>query len=268
MDKPPLRWVGGKQRYASTVANYFTGMREGEAYYEPFLGGGSVFLAIAPRRGVLGDVNGDLIHFYRCLVESPEELWTQIEQYSLNMDQDAYYEARQEFNHGATGLRRASLFLILNRSGFNGIWRVNRKGEYNVPYGAREVRVPSLDEWLELSRRFAEARLIHGNYSVTLAAVQRGDYVYLDPPYYDSTGHELFARYTMNGFSRVDHEALAAEVARLTILGVRVVLTIRDDPLIRRLYEDYKIESADVWACVRAKGGHAASIDLIIRNFG
>src|SRR6266516_4000265 len=107
MSRPPLRWVGGKQRYAETVARYLRqGSECGARYFEPFLGGGSVFWAVRPTEGVLGDVNRDLVGFYRYLAETPVELWNTVKAIgSTKVDVEAYYEARAEFNEDATGLR-------------------------------------------------------------------------------------------------------------------------------------------------------------------
>jgi DNA adenine methylase len=99
------------------------------------------------------------------------------------------------------------------------------------------LRLPAVEDWLRLARRMGSAAFICGDYRVTLSSVQSGDSVYLDPPYFDSTGREMFARYTLAGFSRSDHEALAVEVKRLTTIGAKVVMTVREDAYIRELYK-------------------------------
>src|SRR5262245_34287533 len=153
MSRPPLRWVGGKQRYSRKVSSYLEVPRgQRGLYFEPFLGGGSVFWAVRPHEGVLGDLNKDLIEFYRYLSEAPEELWNSVKAIGQDVNADTYYPARDEFNGEATGLRRAALFLLLNRCGFNGIWRVNRKGQYNVPFGGRSLCLPDLNEWLDFAK--------------------------------------------------------------------------------------------------------------------
>jgi DNA adenine methylase len=122
-------------------------------------------------------------------------------------------------------------------------------------------------EWLKWSELFQSTELRAADYRKVLSDACKGDVVYLDPPYYDSTGRELFARYTHSGFSLSDHIALAACVGSLTELGAYVVLTVRDDPEIRSLYVDYKIDAAMVSSGISATGNHQRAVDLVIRNF-
>jgi DNA adenine methylase len=267
-DRSPLRWIGGKQRYADVVAGYLrTVVMDGGRYFEPFVGGASIFFALRPEAAVLGDSNSDLIEFYNQLEVRPLELWSAVNELAQDVTTEVYYQARNEFNSGCDGLRRAALFLFLNRTGFNGIWRVNRSGHYNVPFGDRGLALCDLETWLSFAGCLSRATLVCEDYPITLKKVRAGDAVYLDPPYFVSTGRELFTRYTHAGFSRADHLSLSKEMDRLTGLGARVVLTIREDPFIMELYRDYKIDSAGVKNCVNARGGHSRVVDLTIRNF-
>lgn len=267
MDRPPLRWIGGKQRYASTIVAYLDRFSlEDGRYFEPFLGGASVFLSLNPPRAVLSDANLDLMLFYRYLAEFPAELWAAINKYADNVTPSAYMDARTEFNSTNDEFRRAVLFLVLNRTGFNGVWRVNRKGHYNVPFGHRGLALCEREDWMALSAKLSRAELTSGDYLKALATVENGDVVYLDPPYFDSTGHEMFARYTHSGFSRADHERLAEEMVRLSTIGAKVVITVRDDPFIRDLYGKYGKDIARVSSCVGARTKHAKVFDLIIYN--
>jgi DNA adenine methylase len=236
-------------------------------YVEPFVGGGSVFLGLQPGRGTLGDLNRDLISFYEYLRDVPRELREEAERLDGAGTRIAYDKARDEFNSGATGLRRAALFLFLNRTGFNGIWRVNRMGTYTVPFGHRRLALIPVADWMACSNALKRAKLVCGDYRATLKRVARGALVYLDPPYLDTSGKELFSRYTLAGFSRSDHVALRDEVDRLTRDGALVLLTIRDDPFIRNLYDDYKVDVALVSSTVGARGSHKLVSDLLIRNF-
>lgn len=269
MTRPPLRWVGGKQRYGRVIAEYITAFDlTGVRYFEPFVGGGSVFFRVSPRNAVLGDANHDLINFYRYLATSPETLRQSIDNYGHVDSHRAYLNVRNEFNSADDTFHRAVLFFILNRTGFNGIWRVNRLGNYNVPFGHRGVTLIDLDSWLALARSLNGAVLMADDYRRTLVRVTAGDVVYLDPPYFDSTGREMFARYTHRGFSQLDHECLAEEFGRLSKAGARVIMSVRDDPFIRKLYGSYVVETVGVSNCVGARGGHVRVSDLLVRNFG
>ena len=268
LTRTPLRWLGGKQRLSRLLRGLLS-QKLGQAttYFEPFLGGGSVFFTVNPSSAVLGDVNPDLINFYRFLANAPAEL----RQTAEGMDSDGrlrtYMDARNEFNNGAAGMRRAALFLYLNRTGFNGIWRVNRKGAYTVPFGYRRLSLISEEDWQWASAVLRTADIRCADYRVTLDGVQQGDIVFLDPPYFDSSRRELFSRYTLAGFDWKDHQRLHEEVQRLTALGANVLLTIRDDPSVWELYKEFRID----WTCVRstvgAKGPHTRVSDLIVRNF-
>jgi DNA adenine methylase len=260
--------VGGKQRLAAAILAHLkrvAGQRT--KYFEPFLGGGSVFYHLAPQKAILGDLNADLINFYSWLGRAPLKLRWEASDIDRLGVRDEYDAARLEFNSGASGLRRAALFLYLNRTGFNGIWRVNRAGMYTVPYGGRRLALLPHSEWLNWSRSFRSVTLRASDYGETLSYARHGDVAYLDPPYYDSTGRELFTRYTHSGFTLDNHKALAATVRRLTELDVYVVLTIRDDPEIRLLYADYKVDNVIVSSGVGATGNHRRTVDLVIRNF-
>jgi DNA adenine methylase len=269
MIRPPLRWVGGKQRYAPTIVSYIvTGSSARGRYFEPFLGGGAVFFRLRPYGAVLGDANKDLINFYHHLTTSPEMLWESIRSYDKEITSETYQSIREEFNSVQNAFHRAILFFVLNRTGFNGIWRVNRFGQYNVPFGYRGLSLVKLDDWLLVAKSLKHVTLMADDYSRTLEGVGAGDVVYLDPPYFDSTGREMFSRYTYSGFTQLDHERLADEFNRLSALDARVIMTVRDDPLIRKLYEYYCIKTVGVRNCVGARGKHVLVSDLIVSNFG
>ena len=266
--RAPLRWAGGKQRHAKVLVPYLLAAQASRArYFEPFLGGGSVFFGLHPKRSVLSDLNSDLILFYETLRDYPVRLRRMAARLDTAGTAAAYNAARDEFNSGARGIRRAALFLFLNRTGFNGIWRVNRAGVYTVPFGFRRLSLLPEPEWLAWSYSLKNARLIAGDYRQALRLARAGAIVYLDPPYLDTSGRELFSRYTFAGFSVDDHIALRDEVHKLSNRNVNVLLTIRDDPTVRELYQDYKIDSTAVSTPVGATGGHRWASDLIIRNF-
>ena len=268
LTRVPLRWVGGKQRLSGRLGALLSSkLGEGTTYFEPFLGAGSIFFRLEPARSVLGDLNADLVAFYSFLRDAPVELRCEAERIDCDGRVETYLVARDEFNNGATGLRRAALFLYLNRTGFNGIWRVNGRGAYTVPFGYRRLSLVPDVEWRGASAALQGASIESADYSATLNGANTGDVVFLDPPYFDSSERELFSRYTLAGFDWRDHERLYQEVSRLTSLRVSVLLTLRSDPLLYDLYRDFKLDYTLINNSVSARGPHRVVGDLIVRNF-
>lgn len=263
----PLRWVGGKQRLSELIVSRIeTAGLEPSRYFEPFLGGGSVFFRLRPNLATIGDLNPDLILFYRHLRDTPAALRAEASLIDQSGSKEDYDKAREEFNSGAEGLRRAALFLFLNRTGFNGIWRVNRHGHYTVPFGHRRLSLIEEMDWLAASEALSTTDLRCEDYVSLLGDARASDVVFIDPPYFNSSGTELFSRYTLHGFSTKDHEQLRQLVDLLNDREVRFLMTVRDDPVIRDLYADFKIETVAVRNTVRARGAHVTVEDLLIGN--
>ena len=267
LNRTPLRWVGGKQRLSELIVSRIEHSDlKPSRYFEPFLGGGSVFFRLRPSLSTIGDMNPDLILFYRFLRDTPAALKTEAIAIDHSGSKENYDSAREEFNAGAEGLRRAALFLFLNRTGFNGIWRVNRRGQYTVPFGNRRLSLIADVDWLAASKALAAADLRCEDYVHLLDDARASDVVFIDPPYFDSSGTELFSRYTLHGFSIRDHERLRQQVQLLNDREVRFLMTVRDDPKIRDLYADFKIDTVAVRTTVRARGAHVTVEDLLITN--
>lgn len=178
-----LRWAGSKTRSIGPLRPVFEAL-EYDLYVEPFLGAGSVFLRLVkPVPSILNDANRDLISFYRWVRNRPSVLWRELKLFPHRVTLREYHLIREKFNQTPWGLRRAAMFFFLNRTCFNGIYRINRHGEFNVPAGRRLYRYPSLEALLTVSRKLSDAELIHGDFFETVDYARRGVLYYLDPPY-------------------------------------------------------------------------------------
>jgi DNA adenine methylase len=228
---PFLKWPGGKRWAAAWIRETarFTG-----AYIEPFLGGGAVFFSLAPRRAVLSDLNADLINAYRIVRDQPEALVDEIQTYDVS--ESDYYRIRAA--RPDEPLQRAARFLYLNRTAFAGLYRENRRGEFNVPFG-RDRRPDAL--WRDnliasASRALQGVELAACDFAVSLRRAGPGDLVYCDPTYTVMQHATGFRRYNERTFSWSDQERLASEAGSARDRGARILVSNAFHPSVRALY--------------------------------
>ncbi|GGI43941.1 DNA adenine methylase [Agromyces flavus] len=219
---PFLRWAGGKRWLVPQILRLTSGI-EVKRYHEPFVGGGSVFFAL-PRleEAVLSDLNTDLIEVYREVRDHPMDIHDRLERYENTRDH--YYAARAASPVDA--IDRAARFIYLNHTSFNGIFRVNLRGEYNVPFGNRKsVNIPDRAALRAASERLKGARLNAADFERALGDVREGDLVFLDPPYTVAHNNNGFVKYNQHLFSFDDQRRLAESVRTLVEIGARYILT-------------------------------------------
>ncbi len=240
--KPFLRWAGGKTRFVHEIVSRLPKISADATYFEPFLGAGSVFLAYAPRRAVLSDLNPDLVRAFTYVRDCPNEVVQKL--YSLHhRDSEAtYYRVRTRFNNGGPDCLQAARFIYLNQTSFNGIYRVNNKGAYNVPYGYKtEPSIPGKHELEAASLLLKSADIKRADFQRALTDAKKGDVVYLDPPYPPLNGTSFFTHYTKERFADEDQIEVAKTANALRENGCSVVITNADTSLIRQLYADWTI---------------------------
>jgi DNA adenine methylase len=265
---PLLRWVGGKRRMISDLR----GLLSAECgitgrFVEPFFGGGAVFFDLLPSRAILADSNPDLMHFYSTLAEQPDETYEHVVTLSSATGREPYMTIRSEYASVQQSAMRAAYFFYLNRCSFNGLWRVNSKGVFNVPYGARQLVAPNKCVWDEMSNVLRSASLRTADFRSTLADVQPGDLVFLDPPYIRASGDELFARYTSTGFGLADHLDLYQCVKQLDAQGSRFVLTISNESVLREMYCEFLCREVRSTHVVGGRSVPSLVTELVVRNF-
>ncbi len=259
--RPFLKWVGGKtQLMPEILARFPPAFRR---YHEPFVGGGAVFFALLPRRAVLSDINQDLIETYRAIRDEPEAVISELERHEAS--EEEYYRVRAEPRASLSATAAAARTIYLNRTCYNGLYRVNRKGEFNVPYGrytnptlcnAENIRQASLAlQGVELKNESA----------MTLPSrVDRGDLVYLDPPYDPVSPTASFTSYAKDGFGRDEQATLAAVFAELAARGAHVVLSNSDTPFIRELYKDFRIDSVYARRAINSRADRRGHVREVI----
>jgi DNA adenine methylase len=228
---PFLKWAGGKRWLAPMLVKAHG--RSGGRLVEPFLGSGATFFALRPEQALLADANADLIDTYIGVRDHVDDVISILE--GLDVTPETFAEIRAA--SPSTTPERAARFVYLNRTAFNGIYRVNRRGEFNVPFGCKEGTTSvDPDALRACSAALANAEIRIGDFRSSIAACGPGDFVYLDPPYTVRHNQNGFNRYNERLFSWEDQIALAAEAARLRERGAKVLVSNADHGSIRALY--------------------------------
>lgn len=260
--KPFLKWAGGKTQLldeltAKIPAKY-------GRYIEPFIGGGAMFFAIQPRAGVIADSNPELVNVYQCLADNVEQVIEHLRSFKNN--ETAFYKVRALRFAELEKEYAAARTIYLNRTCFNGLYRVNQKGEFNVPYGRyKNPRICQPEVLRAASKVLQNVKIICGDYKDVLAkTAKRGDFIFLDPPYLPVSKYSDFKRYTKEQFYEEDHRELAEEIARLQKLGCYVVLTNSNHPLVHELYEPYEIQVVSTRRNISSKAKTRTGEDVIV----
>ena len=245
-------------------------------YIEPFIGGGAIFLALEPENAIINDVNEELINCYRVIRNNPDELINILRNHAYNGNNSEYfYEIRSldrnEEYHNLTNEERAARMIYLNRTCFNGLYRVNRKNQFNVPFG-RYANPTILDEELirEISEYLnrADINIFNGSYIHALQQCNEGDFVYLDPPYYPMTTTANFTSYTADGFGEEQQIELKRQCDLLTQNGVKFLQSNSNTEFIRELYSDYTIEFVNARRNINRNANDRGNVsEVLIRNY-
>ncbi len=268
--KPFLRWAGGKTRSVPFLkAHLPSDFSHINRYFEPFLGAGSLFFSLRPRNAVLSDNNKDLIESYKAIQRNPILISKYLSKHQLKNNEHYYYEMREKYNNSKPSIYRAALFIYLNKTCFNGIWRVNKKGEFNVPYGKQDhPSLPAKQELISISEAISQTEIVHRNYKDIIHHVQKEDFIYLDPPYPPLNSTSNFTQYTAEDFSKEDHKELALFSREFTRRGCYVLISNSDTEYIRSLFQDdFHIFELEVTRLIRADGHRYKVKEIAITNY-
>jgi DNA adenine methylase len=238
--RPFLKWAGGKTRLLPKILPYVPD--EFENYHEPFLGGGAMFFAVRDRmRGVarLHDLNEILVNVWQRVQEDPDGLLEALEYYRGHDSKDFYLSQRTEVPDTLVG--RAAWFVYVNQTAWNGLWRVNKWGQFNVPWGARAFRGIDADFLRQVSDALIGATITSDDFRVTLPKAEAGDFVYIDPPYLPISDTSKFYLYTERRFRAPDLTELADLCHDMTERGVTWLMSNRDTDQVRDLFPDNEI---------------------------
>ncbi|XJZ27285.1 Dam family site-specific DNA-(adenine-N6)-methyltransferase [Bacillota bacterium Lsc_1132] len=260
--KPILKWAGGKQQLWSEIEKHIP--YHYNKYIEPFLGGGAIFFGLLPERAVLSDSNPDLINLYEVVRDNVYNLIEILGTYQN--DEEFYYFMRSQDPNKLSKLERAARTMFLNKTCFNGLYRVNKKGEFNVPFGKyKNPKICDENVLLSASKALEGKVLVCDDYLEVLSQyASEGDVIFLDPPYIPISQNADFKRYTKHFFDNDDHRELAEEVNRLYQMGCNIILTNSNHPLVHELYSDYKIEVHQTKRFINSNGNNRIGEDVIV----
>jgi len=267
--KPFLKWVGGKRQLISELMKHVPEKLRGDArYYEPFVGGGALFFngALGCHLATLSDTNDRLIRTYKGIRDEAEGVIGLLKTYPY--DQEFFYKIRTVDIDAKSDLEVAAWFIYLNKSCFNGLYRVNRKNGFNVPFGSYVN--PTICDDVNLracSRALQEVRLLSADFEFVVADAKRGDFVYFDPPYIPLSATSSFTSYTSVGFGIEDQTRLRDVALKLKKRGVHVLLSNSSAPLVHELYADgFEIHEVSATRSINSKAeGRGAIKELVIR---
>lgn len=229
---PFLKWPGGKRWFINHYLEIFPA--EYNKYYEPFLGGGSVFFALQPKRAVIADINIDLINLYLIMKDKPKELIRLMEKHQYAHCKEYYYHVRESFY--MTELERAAKFLYLNRTCFNGMYRVNKGGNFNVPIGTKSNCIYDIELFDEYARILKEVDIFTDDFEKTIAKAQRDDLIFADPPYAVQKNQDGFIKYNDHLFTWNDQKRLYNCLKEAKKRGAIIVLTNVNCNEVREMY--------------------------------
>lgn len=239
---PFLKWPGGKRWLVSMYGDVFP--QSYQVYIEPFLGAGSVYFHLRPEKAILGDLNGDLIAVYRGIKQDAGSVQALLEKHHSLHCKEYYYEIREIIPVSLAA--QAARIIYLNRTCFNGIYRVNQKGQFNVPIGERRQVVRETDNFTAVAALLANADLRHEDFEPLIDLAHRNDFLFLDPPYTVRHNRNGFNKYNERLFSWADQERLARAAARACRRGAKVVITNACHPTVRQLYPEKLFDFREV----------------------
>ncbi len=262
--EPILKWAGGKRQLLSELLPLVPDYNG--KYIEPFVGGGALFFALAPDNAVLSDCNEELIELYKTVKREPQKIIEALKK--MNNTEEEYYRVRDLDWKQLSKAEAAARMIFLNKTGFNGLYRVNRQGKFNVSYGKNKKNFCNEEQILSAAKVFKKKKFLCGDYKKILTKyAEPGDFIFLDPPYFQITEQEIFSRYTKDRFYESDQEELAELVNYLYDKGCHLMITNSNHPKIYDLYKRFNISVVKVRRSVNCKGNGRKGEDTIITAF-
>ncbi|MGB3299677.1 MAG: DNA adenine methylase [Phormidesmis sp.] len=272
--QPFLKWAGGKRQLVPVIKQHIP--RRYTQYYEPFMGAGAVLFSLQPAKSIINDTNSELVNCYKVIRDNPDELITLCQQHKNNNSKDYYYKLRVQDRQPCfkelSPVERAARILYLNKTCFNGLFRVNSQGQFNVPYGDYTnpaIADPAVIKAVSLFLNQRTVRICQGDFANSVSTAKRGAFVYFDPPYHPISDTSSFTGYSANGFGEREQERLKLVCDKLSDRGCNVLVSNSNAPLIRELYSDSRYEIVEVSASrtISAVGSKRGKIgELLIYN--
>lgn len=260
-----LRWAGSKRKSLGLLGASY-GIKP-KHYVEPFAGSAALFFELAPESGILGDLNGHLINALRCVRDFPVDVHKKLR--SFDRTADVYYEVRKTFNASPPyGIEAAAAFVYLNRNCFNGLWRTNLSGRFNVPFGGLEMGdYPPLDLFIRCSELLKRVKIRHQDFRKTIRESSAGSFVYADPPYF-ATSERIFIEYGKRSFSQEDLSDLVSSLVEAEGRGALIALTYHDGMKIDGIPRRWHRQRFEVTRNVGGfKGTRKRQVEVLYTNF-
>lgn len=269
---PILKWVGGKRQLMDEIRQLVP--KSYTTYYEPFIGGGAVLFELQPNKAVINDVNGELINLYNTIKDDVELL---IEDLKKHENTSEYFYKIRELDRNReaydilTNVEKASRIVYLNKTCFNGLFRVNKAGEFNSPFG--KYKNPNIVDEVTLravSKYFnrANIKIMNNDFEECLKGIRKGSFVYLDPPYDPVSSSANFTGYDKGGFNREEQIRLKKMCDKLDKRGVKFLLSNSSTEFIKDLYKEYDIKIVKAKRAINSNGNSRGEVDeVLVRNY-
>jgi DNA adenine methylase len=275
--KPLLKWAGGKRYIAEELRSRFPDTWNSGTYFEPFIGGAAMFLSAVPKTAVVADVNARLIHFYEFVKSSPIEFYSELQQISKDFNdcdqdekKDYYLRLRQKFNETPEdSLNSAVLLYAINKLCFNGLYRENSSGGFNVPFGQKKsLPIMTFQELQEVSKAFEHTEILNSDFEASVERAIPGDFIYFDPPYIPLGPSSSFTAYHSGGFDLTDQERLADLMQSLGAKGINAMCSNSDSELTYKIFGKLNIGNISAPRMVSARASGRGMInELVITNY-
>lgn len=266
---PIVKWVGGKRQLMFELLKNMP--KDYNRYFEPFIGGGALFFELQPNNAYISDMNEELINLYQVVRDNVDELITDLQKHDIS--KEYFMEIRNidrtEEYQNWSDIKKASRFIYLNRTCFNGMYRVNSKGEFNVPFGHyKNPRILDENNLINCSHLLQRTEIKQADFSEVLKKVKKGDFVYFDPPYVPLSETSSFTSYTKDGFD-IDMQFKLRDVCNeLDSMGVKFLLSNSDTKLVNELYENYNIKKVFASRQINANAdGRGKITEVLVRNY-
>lgn len=272
--KPFVKWAGGKRQIIDKLKEYAP--KEFDTYYEPFVGGGALLFELSPKKAVINDYNKELMNVYRvlCNEEKFKLLCKMLNMHEVNHSEEYYYEIRNKDRNKKTyeklaDYKKAARLIYLNKACFNGLYRVNSKNEFNVPFGKKtSVNTYDGSNLITVSNYLTmnDVKILNTDFEEAVSTAKKGDFIYFDPPY--DSDKVIFTSYTEGGFSKDEQRRLAKVFSDLDKRGCYVMLSNHNTELVKELYKDYNIHVVEAKRNINSNGKKRGKVEeVIITNY-
>lgn len=272
--KPFVKWAGGKRQIIDKLKKYVPD--EFDTYYEPFVGGGALLFELSPKKAVINDYNQELMNVFNCIKDEDKfvKMCNELNHYEANHSEKFYFEIRNKDRDKAkfnkiVDYKRAARTIYLNKACFNGLYRVNSRNEFNVPFNKKD-KINTYDGQnlgiIHAYFNFNDVKMLNTDFEEAVKDAKKGDFIYFDPPY--DSDKEIFTSYTETGFGKDEQKRLCDVFKELDRRGCYVMLSNHNTELINELYKDYHINVIEAKRNINANGKKRGKVEeVIITNY-